>query len=100
MDAESLVTSQVTRSGSIWWDQPPKSIEGRAREQNGYALPYFSIDWEHEQARCPQRQTSSSWTPTWTRNQEIIKITFGFAACGACPVRSEVVQRPSDEACR
>jgi transposase len=52
-------------------------------------FPDFLIDWEHEQARCPQGQTSSSWTPTWTRNQEIIKIKFGFAICGACPVRSQ-----------
>jgi Transposase DDE domain len=74
---------------SIWWAQLPKIIAGRAREHNGYALTDFSIDWEHEQARCPQGQTSSSWTPTWTRNQEIIKITFGFAVCAACPVRSQ-----------
>ena len=83
---------------SIWWGQLPKIIEGRAREQNGYALADFSIDWEHEQAQCPQGQTSSSWTPTRTRNQEIIKMKFGFASCGACPVRSEVVRRPSGEA--
>ena len=74
---------------SIWWVQLLKIIEGRAREQNGYALADFSLDWEHEHARCPQGQTSSSWTPTWTRNQEIIKIKFGFAICGACPVRSQ-----------
>ena len=59
-----------------------KDYRWQAREHNGYALTDFSIDWEHEQARCPQGQTSSSWTPTWTRNQEIIKIKFGFATCG------------------
>ena len=48
----------------------------------------FSIDGEREQARCPQGQVSTSWTPTWTRNQQIIKIKFGFAICGACPVRA------------
>jgi hypothetical protein len=60
-----------------------------ARAHTGYALADFSIDWEHEQARCPQGQKSHSWTPTWTRKQEIIKIKFGFAICGACPVRAQ-----------
>jgi transposase len=66
-----------------------KDYRWQAQEQNGYALSNFSIDWEHEQARCPQGNLSSSWTPTWTRNQEIIKIKFGFAVCGACPVRAQ-----------
>lgn len=69
-----------------------KDYRWQAREQNGYALTDFSIDWVHEQARCPQGQTSSSWTPTWTRNQEIIKIKFGFATCGSCPARSKCTQ--------
>lgn len=76
----------------IWWSRPLKTIEGRAREQNGYALPDFFIDWEHEQARCPLGQISSSWTPTRTRNQEVIKIKFGYATCGACPVRALCTQ--------
>jgi transposase len=64
-----------------------KAYRWQAREQSGYASTDFAIDWEHEQAYCPQGQTSSSWTPTWTRNQEIIKIKVGSATCGRCPVR-------------
>ncbi len=45
-----------------------------------------------------QGQISSSWTPTWTRNQEMIKMKFGFAGCSACPVRAEVVPKHGDEA--
>src|SRR5256714_2505391 len=59
---------------------------------HGYALTDFSIDWEREQARCPQGQISSSWTPTRTRNQDVIKIKFGYATCGGCPVRSQCTQ--------
>ena len=88
IDAESLVASQATYQVNLV-GSPAKDYRWQAREQNGYALTDFSIDWQHEQARCPQGQTSSSWTPTWTRNQEIIKIKFGFATCGACPVRSQ-----------
>jgi transposase len=88
IDAEALVASQADYQVDLV-GPTAKDYRWQAREQNGYALADFSIDWEHEQARCPQGQTSSSWTPTWTRNQEIIKIKFGFAICGACPVRSQ-----------
>ncbi|HYU73336.1 MAG TPA: transposase [Ktedonobacteraceae bacterium] len=88
MDAEALVTSRTTYQVDLV-GPTAKDYRWQAREHNGYALTDFSIDWEHEQAQCPQGQTSSSWTPTWTRNQEIIKIKFGFAICGACPVRSK-----------
>ena len=96
-DAESLVASQQEYQVDLV-GPTAKDYRWQAQQQNGYALTNFSIDWEQEQARCPQGQTSSSWTPTRTRNQEIIKMKFGFASCGACPVRSEVVRRPSGEA--
>lgn len=87
IDAEALVASrqeyQVDLVGPT-----AKDYRWQAREQNGYALANFSIDWERQQATCPQGQMSSSWTPTWTRNQEMIKIKFGFTTCGACPVRA------------
>jgi Transposase DDE domain len=91
VDAESLVVSQTAYQIDL---VGPTAQDHRwqAREQNGYALTDFSIDWEHEQARCPQGQTSSSWTPTRTRNQEVIKIKFGYATCGACPVRAQCTQ--------
>jgi transposase len=86
IDAEAMVAAQTTYQVDLV-GPTAKDYRWQAQEQNGYALSNFSIDWEHEQARCPQGNLSSSWTPTWTRNQEIIKIKFGFAVCGACPVR-------------
>ncbi len=88
MDAEALVASQKEYQVELV-GPTAKDYRWQARAHNGYALSDFSIDWEHEQARCPQGQISSSWTPTKTRNQEIIKIKFGFATCGGCPVRSK-----------
>jgi hypothetical protein len=86
-DAESMV--QASKAYQVNLVGPSaKDYRWQARAHNGYALSDFSIDWEREQARCPQGQKSLSWTPTRTRNQEIIKIKFGFATCGACPVRS------------
>jgi transposase len=83
IDAEALVASKENYQIDLV-GPTTKDYRWQAREHNGFALTDFSIDWEHEQARCPQGQISSSWT----RNQEIIKIKFGFAVCGACPVRT------------
>ncbi|MGO8949120.1 MAG: IS1182 family transposase [Ktedonobacterales bacterium] len=88
VDAEALVTSQSTYQVELV-GPTAKDYRWQARAHNGYALTDFAIDWERKQARCPQGQISRSWTPTWTRNQEIIKIKFGFAICGACPVRTQ-----------
>lgn len=87
-DAEALVEAATTYQVDLL-GPTAKDYRWQAREKNGYALSDFSIDWEHEQARCPQGQTSSSWTPTRTRNQDIIKIKFGFATCGACPAHAQ-----------
>lgn len=88
VDAESLVATRTAHQVDL---VGPTAQDHRwqAREQSGYALTDFSIDWERKQARCPQGHLSSSWTPTWTRNQEIIKIKFGYALCGHCPVRPQ-----------
>lgn len=91
VDAESLVASQKEYQIDLV-GPTAKDQRWQARGQNGYALTDFSIDWEHEQARCPQGYISSSWTPTRTRNQEVIKIKFGYATCGGCPVRSQCTQ--------
>ena len=69
-----------------------KDHRWQTREQTGYALRDFSLDWEHKQACCPQGHSSSSWTLTKTRGQEVIKIKFAYTTCGACPVRSQCTQ--------
>ena len=62
VDAEALLASQTEYHVDL---VGPTAQDHRwqAREQKGYALPDFFIDWEHKQARCPQGQISSSWTP-------------------------------------
>jgi transposase len=71
VDAALLVASQ-TEYGIDLVGPTAKDRRWQAQEQNGYALTDFSIDWEHEQARCPQGYTSRSWKPTRTGNQEVI----------------------------
>jgi len=52
----------------------------------GYDLTHFSIDWEAETVRCPQGQTSNSWTPAQDgKGHPVIKIKFSQTDCKACP---------------
>jgi transposase len=49
----------------------------------------FAIDWEHQQATCPQGRTSRSWTSIAdTRGNPLIRVHFSTTNCGHCPVQS------------
>lgn len=49
-------------------------------------MSQFRIDWEHQQAICPEGHTSSSWTPAIdNRTNEVIKIRFSTTDCRTCP---------------
>lgn len=87
MDADNLVECrqrhQVTLVGPVA-DDP----SWQAQEQKGFALSDFSIDWAHQQARCPQGQTSRSWsTATDSTHNPVIHIGFAPRDCQACPSR-------------
>jgi hypothetical protein len=58
-----------------------------AREGNGYHAAAFAIDFDAEQATCPQGQQSTSWIPATQRGDEVIVARFDTATCRACPVR-------------
>ena len=88
VDAHLLVRSQEEYEVDVV-GPPGEDHRWQAREQTGYALADFRIDWEHQQAQCPQGQTSSSWTVTKTREQEVLKITCAYTTCGSCPARQQ-----------
>lgn len=89
LDAALLVSSRAdyrvelvgpTRSDYHW----------QAREATGFAAEHFEIDWERQQATCPEGHTSISWTPARDkRTNDVIKIKFSARDCGACPSRSQ-----------
>ena len=55
----------------------------------GFAASQFHIDWQAEQATCPQGHTSISWTPAIdNRKNEEILIKFSIKDCQSCPSRS------------
>ena len=92
VDAKLLVESQ--RDDQIDLVGPtPRKHQWQARDPKGFDPDHFVIDWQQQQATCPQGHTSSSWTPAIdNRKNEVIKIKFSTRDCQACPVRSLCTQ--------
>lgn len=65
-------------------DQSPQ-----ARAGAGFDRASFTIDFDHQQATCPQGHTSSSWNPVRQRGTDTIVISFPTTTCGPCPVREQ-----------
>ena len=61
----------------------------QARAGAGYDRSAFTIDFDRQQATCPQGHTSSSWNPTAQRGTDTIVVSFAPATCTPCPTRDQ-----------
>ena len=56
------------------------------KEGAGFAAHDFRVDWDRQEATCPEGRISSSWTPAVDRRRnEVVKVKFSGADCGVCP---------------
>jgi transposase len=87
VDAEMLVTAQTAHQIDVVG--PTFGSDSRQRRAGqGYGLGAFVIEWEAQQARCPQGQTSVKWTPGRDVSADpVVRIRFDRATCRACPAR-------------
>ncbi|HEY0907059.1 MAG TPA: IS1182 family transposase, partial [Methylophilus sp.] len=61
----------------------------QARERTGYDNQAFVIDWDQQQARCPQGHTSGKWRfEQDITGQAVVHIRFLRKDCSPCPVRT------------
>ncbi|MFS2011991.1 IS1182 family transposase [Azospirillum sp. CT11-132] len=87
IDTELLVHSR--RDYAVSLEGPVRSVSSwQARTGQGYDLPHFRIDWEHEQVTCPQGKASVTWR---LGRDEVgkprINAVFSRSDCGACSAR-------------
>lgn len=67
----------------------------QARAGEGYDLASFQIDWQQQQATCPQGKTSVKWTPrTDQHGHPKVAIRFALQDCRGCPVRALCTRSP------
>lgn len=91
MSADMLVQSQdihqVDLVGPSRKDQKWQAMAGE-----GYAAADFQIDWDNQQATCPQGHTNQAWIATSEKGQPRVRIKFSQKTCRPCPVRSKCTQ--------
>ncbi|MEU9191427.1 transposase [Streptomyces sp. NPDC048484] len=67
----------------------------QARAGEGFDKSCFAIDWDKQEATCPQGHVSTGWGPMRSGGYEYIQIGFDQATCLACPVRSQCTNSPA-----
>jgi transposase len=93
VDAELLVSSQKEYGVDLIGPTRP-DYKWQAKDGAGFAASHFTIDWEGQQATCPEGRPSASWTPAVDRgHNEVIKIKFSAKDCGACPSRARCTRK-------
>jgi transposase len=92
VDADLLVTAQTSHQVDVV-GPPFGSYSRQRRAGQGYDLQAFVIDWDAQQAHCPQGQTSLRWTPGRdVSGDPVVRIRFHGPTCRACPVRQACTQ--------
>jgi transposase len=87
VDADLLVTAQTQHQIDVM-GPPFGSYSRQRREGEGYDLQAFVINWEAQQARCPQGHTSAHWRPGHdVSGDPVIRIRFDGPTCRVCPAR-------------
>jgi transposase len=73
---------------------PPDS-GWQARDQDGFDLTRFRIDWDRQQVTCPNGKVSRNWRQTTSRHGlPIIQATFRAPDCTPCPDRARCTRSP------
>jgi transposase len=87
VDADLLVTAHTTHRIDVI-GPPFGSYSRQRREGQGDDLQAFAIDWEAQQAHCPQGHASVNWRPGHdVSGDPVIRIRFDGVTCRACPTR-------------
>jgi transposase len=89
VDVDLLVTAQTPHQIDVV-GSPFGSYRRQWREGKGDNPQAFVIEWEAQQARCPQGHPNVHWRPghdVW--GDPVIHIRFDGATCRACPTRRE-----------
>jgi transposase len=88
VDADLLVTAQTHHQIDVV-GPPLGSYSWQHKNEQGYDLQAFVLDWDAQQAHGPQGHASVNWRPGRdVSGDPVIRIRFDQATCRACPVRS------------
>src|SRR5215471_14830904 len=88
VDAALLVSSRQDHGIDLIGPTRP-NVSWQTQVEGAYRIEQFTIDWEHEQVRCPQGKVSSTWTPQVdSHGTTKISVKFRRRDCDVCPERT------------
>jgi transposase len=92
IDAELLVPSP-DQAGIELVGPVAQDSSWQAKAGQGFDLSHFQIDWERQQATCPQGRLSRAWRPIEDPyHNAVIHVEFAIKDCKACPVHDLCTQ--------
>lgn len=68
--------------------RPGRDLKGQAQAGQGFDLAHFTLDWDRQQATCPEGQTRLRGSPVIAKAKcgiRVIKINFSSKDCRRCP---------------
>jgi len=75
---------------------PPDS-GWQARDEDGFDLTRFDIDWDRKQVTCPNGKTARNWRQGTSRHgSPIVQATFRTSDCTPCPDRARCTRSPTN----
>jgi transposase len=86
VDASLLLDSQQTYGINLI-GPVQEDTSWQAREDQGYDLSHFTIDWAAQTVTCPQGKTATRWNPCKTAAGEAIFVRFKRQVCQPCSQR-------------
>lgn len=87
IDIDNVLTSRHDHAVDLCGPMRPDS-SWQARQQTGYDLAHFVVDWQAATVTCPQGHTSHVWSSTTAQTGDAsIAVRFHPADCRTCPVR-------------
>ncbi len=87
VDADCLVPAQQQYQIDVV-GPPFGSYRWQHKLEHAYDLQAFVLDWDAQQAHCPQGHTSVTWTPGHdVSGDPVLRIRFARATCRAWPTR-------------
>jgi transposase len=96
IDAGLLINSQsdyqVELAGPVISD-----ASWQFKDENGYAIDSFHIDWLAKTATCPCGNVTRDWTPNRdAQGGSVIRVRFARSVCASCGVRSMCTHAAKD----
>jgi transposase len=88
VDSELLVSSQHKHEIELFG--PTRVDPSWQAKEGGYDITQFAVDWDKQQATCPQGKTSVWWHTEITKpyNHPIVIVRFSRTDCSGCAFRA------------